>query len=110
MHKTFYIPEEKEDLVDKVEEVSDKDSFSSAVLEALEEYVERRDTRSELKRKLDELEKKKRRIGARHRHLQEQIKDVKQELKNKKAATEGPLFEEDESDNDSRMSVEMEDD
>lgn len=110
MHKTFYIPEEKEDLVEKVQQVSDTDSFSSTVLEALEEYVERRDTRSELERKLDELEKKKRRLEVSHDHIQEQIEDVKQKLKDKKAPTERSLFEEDEPDKDSRLSVEMEDD
>lgn len=40
MNQNFYIPDEKKDLLEKVQEVSDEDSLSASIVEALEDYID----------------------------------------------------------------------
>ena len=79
--QNFYIPDEDEDLLERVKKISERDSMSGAIVEALRWYVEQNESETEKLRK--EIERR----LAMKRKLEDEIAKLKMKLKE----TEGEL-------------------
>lgn len=77
MQKSFYVPDDKEELLEKIQDLTDERSLSSAIIEALEYYIENNRNISDEERQLRRLE----------RRLREEDSELKR-LKNKRADLE----------------------
>lgn len=86
MQKSFYVPDDKKELLEKIQDLTDESSLSSAIMEALEYYIENNRNISEEERRLRELKDMLNRANSELESLKKRREDLETRIEERREA------------------------